>query len=67
MKGIVGGYSKDSGEVRFGEEGLAVVYLVDAHVGAGGVIISYIANSCRKVIKCGLEINEIIYLYWWLS
>ena len=44
MKGIVGRNAKDSGEVRFGEEGIAVVYHGDAHVGSGGIIISYIYN-----------------------
>ena len=44
VKGIVGGNGKDSGEIRFGEEGLAVVYLGDAYVGAGGIILSFIAN-----------------------
>ena len=39
MKIIVGGNSKDSGEVQFREESFAVVYLGDAHVGAGGIII----------------------------
>ena len=29
---------KVSGEVRFGEEGLAVVYRVDTHGGSGGLI-----------------------------
>ena len=33
MKGILGGNAKDSGEIQFGEEGLAVVYRGDAHVG----------------------------------
>ena len=44
MKGIVGGNSKDYGEVRFEEEILAVVYRGDVHVGAGGIILSFIAN-----------------------
>ena len=44
MKDIVGRNAKDSGEVRFGEEGVAVVYHGYAHVGAGGIIISYIYN-----------------------
>ena len=45
MKGTVGGNAEDSGEIRFGEEGLAVVYCVDAHVGAGVIILSYISNT----------------------
>ena len=44
MKGIVGGNAKNSGEARFGEEGLTVVYLGDANVGAGGIILRYIVN-----------------------
>ena len=44
MKGIVGGNPKNSGEVRFREEGLTVVYLGDANVGAGGIILRYIVN-----------------------
>ena len=51
----------DSGEVRFGEEGLAVVYHGDTHVGVRGIIISCIANKCRKVMNHRLEISEIIY------
>ena len=45
VKGIVGGNGKDSGEIRFGEEGLAVVYRGDTHGGAGGLILSCISNS----------------------
>ena len=44
MKGILGGNAKDYGEVRFGEEVVVVVYHGDSHVGAGGLIISYISN-----------------------
>ena len=51
VKVIIGGNSKNSGEVRFGEEDLAVVYHVDSHVGAGGVIIIFVADMCSKVIN----------------
>ena len=44
MKGIVGGNTKDSGDVRFGEEVLQVVYRGDTHGRARGIILSYISN-----------------------
>ena len=31
------------------------------------IIYSVIANIFRKVINHSLEINEIIYWYWWIS
>ena len=66
MKRIVGGDAEDSGEVHFGEEGLAVIYRGDTHIGAGLTILSYNANRLKKVIKRSLEINEPIYWYWWI-
>ena len=45
MKGIVGGNAENSGEIRFGEESILVVYRGYDHVGAGGIILSYIYNS----------------------
>ena len=44
VKGIVGGNSEDSSEVRFGEEVHAVVYCGDNHVGSGGITLIYIDN-----------------------
>ena len=67
MKGIVGGNTKDSGDVRFGEEVLQVVYRGDTHGRARGIILSYISNRWRELIKHRLDINEIIYWYCWIS
>ena len=54
MKGIVGGIAKDSGKVYFGEEVLVVVYHGDDHVEAGGIILIYIDNMCKELIKQSL-------------
>ena len=45
VEGIVGRNAKDSGDIRFGDEGLTVVYRGDNHGWLLGIIISYIANS----------------------
>ena len=45
VKGIVGRNAEDYGEVRFGEEGLEVVYHGDNHVGTGEKILRYITNK----------------------
>ena len=44
MKGIVGGNSENSGDIRFGEEGLDLIYHVDTHGGSQEIIIMYIYN-----------------------
>ena len=61
MKGIIFGNVNDSGDIWFGEEGLAVVYLGNNNGGLGGIIKRYIANRRRKLIKHILEISELIY------
>ena len=38
MKGIIFGNVNDSGDIWFGEEGLAVVYLGNNNGGLGGII-----------------------------
>ena len=44
MKGVVGGNSKDSVEIRFGEEVLAVVYRGETHGGVRGIVLRCIYN-----------------------
>ena len=44
VKGIVGGNSENSGDIRFGEEGLDLIYHVDTHGGSQEIIIMYIYN-----------------------
>ena len=44
MKGIVGENYEDYGEIRFGEEGIAVVYRGYTHGGVRGIILSYNDN-----------------------
>ena len=66
MKGTVGENSNDYGEVQFVEEGLTVFYRGYYHGAAGRIILSYISTRWSKVINHSLEINELIYWYWWL-
>ena len=44
VKGIVGGNAENYGEIRFGEEGITVVYHGDTHGRVQGRIIIYISN-----------------------
>ena len=67
MKGIVGVNDKGCGEIQFRGEVLAVVLRGYAHGGVWGTILSYIDNRLMEVIKHSLEINELIYWYWWIS
>ena len=45
MKGIVGGYSEDSGDIQFGEEVLAVDNQGYTRGGVQGIILSCISNK----------------------
>ena len=48
VKGILGGNAEDSGEIRFGEEGITVVYLEYTNDGVRGKILSYIDNRSGR-------------------